>query len=250
MVKQKTKLVGVTTNYWLDKTTIPEGVPTFYERVRYNEVILKYTGAIPVMVPSLGKDMLPVLERLDGMLFTGSPSNVHPNRYGGVAPRSDNIADEVRDETTLNLLQAALKMGLPMLCICRGAQELNVAMGGSLHQHVEELPGKLDHRYVYGDDYDYGFRAVHNIEVVKGGMLEKIYQGKLDWQVNSAHGQGIDQLAKGLKVEAVAPDGIIEAYSYPDYKGWLLALQWHPEHRSVLKDWHNQVLFEEFGKQL
>ena len=149
--------------------------------------------------------------------------------------------------------------GLPILCICRGAQELNVAMGGTLFQHIEELPGKMDHRYKYeaGKTYNYGFRAVHDVTIQPGGVLEKIYDriepGKKKWMVNSAHSQGVDRLAGNLMVEAYADDGVVEAFSCPDYTKqgkYLLALQWHPEVDIVNDQPHNKILFQEFARHL
>lgn len=257
MANKKVKLVGITSNFVLDTTWTPEGVPTVQERMRYCERVIDccetdMVKPLPVIIPALGETMLPIVEKLDGIIFTGSPSNVHPDNYKGHAPRADNIADQRRDQTTLPLIRAAMERGLPLLCICRGAQELNVALGGSLHQHVEELPGKMDHRYKYvdGQSYDYGFRAVHGVTIQPGGLLEKIYNGQMTWQINSAHGQGVDRLADSLRVEAVADDGIIEAFSYPGYKNFLLGLQWHPEQAAVINEWHNKILFHEFAKHL
>lgn len=263
---KKLKLVGVTTNYMMDNSFIKDyglidGVELLVEKFRYSQRVMDCCqrddiNAVPILIPPLGEAMLPLLEKLDGLIFTGSPSNVHPNNYGGPQPRPDNIEDKKRDSTTLPMLKMAMERKIPVLCICRGAQELNVAMGGTLHQHIEELPGKMDHRYQYvkGKSYNYGFRAVHDVTVQPGGWLEKIYSkidpNKKKWLVNSAHGQGVDKLASNLRVEAVADDGVIEAFSPINHDGFFLALQWHPEVDIVIDDPQNKTLFQEFARHL
>ncbi len=113
---------------------------------RYAEAVLGGAGAIPVMIPPLGEAELAVLDRLDGLLIPGSPSNVHPDHYAGGASQTPELHDPARDATTLPLIRAAIARGMPVLAICRGIQELNVALGGTLHQQVHEVDGRLDHR--------------------------------------------------------------------------------------------------------
>ena len=265
---KKIKLVGITSNYRVDETDMQyglvDGVETTIERLRYSERVIdscQVDGitAVPVMIPPLGAAMFAVVEKLDGIIFTGSGSNVHPDNYGGTTPRADNLEDRNRDDTTLPLFKLAMARGLSILCICRGTQELNVAMGGTLFQHIEELPGKMDHRYKYekGNTYDEGFRAVHDVTIQDGGVLEKLYAriepGKKKWFVNSAHGQGVDKLAPNLLVEAYADDGVVEAVSCPAYTKqgkFLMALQWHPEVSVVIDQPHNKILFQEFARHL
>jgi putative glutamine amidotransferase len=181
---------------------------------------------IPVLDPPLAVDDL--LNSIDGLLFTGSPSNVAPRHYGGPAPRAGVMQDEHRDATALPLLNAAIEAGKPVLCICRGFQELNVALGGTLHQHVEEVPGRADHRSNDNDPLNVQYGPVHPVQVQEGGLLSRIAREKT-FSVNSLHSQGIDRLADALRAEAVAPDGQIEAVSMPAAKGYLFAVQWHPE---------------------
>ncbi len=237
-------LIAITSNAKVDEA----GLLNYYERSRYVDVIVDLCSAIPIIIPPIGDklDIAGLLARVDGFLFTGSPSNVHPENYNFHKIKEETLEDRMRDATTLPLIRAAIEYGKPTFCICRGFQELNVALGGSLHQHVEELPGKMDHRW--NDKTQ--FEPVHDIEVVKGGMLEKIYNGKTKWAVNSAHGQGIDQLAKPLQVEAWSPDGMVEAVSMPNAKGYLFGTQWHPEHATVRDDWHNKVLFDTFMNEV
>jgi putative glutamine amidotransferase len=168
------------------------------------------------------------LDSIDGLLFTGSPSNVAPKQYGGPAPREGVLQDEHRDATALPLLKGAIDAGKPVLCICRGFQELNVALGGSLHQHLQEVQGRSDHRSRDTDPPDVQYGPAHPVHVSAGGMLAQM-TAQETFSVNSLHSQGIDRLAPGLRAEAVAPDGQIEAVSLPSAKGFLFAVQWHPE---------------------
>lgn len=161
-------------------------------------------------------------------MFTGSPSNVSPSYYGGPAPREGNIADENRDATTLPLIRAAVMAGMPMLCLCRGLQELNAALGGTLFQHVKEEPGRFDHTAVNKKTIAEKYAPAHDVTVEAGRLFAKIVRER-SFKVNSLHAQAIDKLAPGLKIEACAPDGTIEAVSLPAARGFLLALQWHPE---------------------
>ncbi len=188
--------------------------------------------AVPLLIPVLEPPMAPdeILAGVDGLLFTGSPSNVAPHHYGGPALREGVMEDAHRDATSLPLLKAAIDAGKPVLCLCRGFQELNVALGGTLHQHVHEVAGKRDHREDKKADLEAQYGPAHAVRVIDGGLLSRIVREKT-FQVNSLHSQGIDRLALSLHADAVAPDGIIEAVSMPGAKGFLLGLQWHPEWR-------------------
>ena len=181
---------------------------------------------IPVKTPPL--DIAALLARLDGLLFTGAPSNIAPSLYGGRAPRPGTKLDAARDATSLPLLRAAIAAGLPTLCICRGFEELNVALGGTLDQHVHETPGRLDHLEDEAAPLDVQYGPAHAVTIVPGGLLAS-WIGVKSMMVNSLHHQGIAQLAPGLMVEALAPDGLVEAASLPGAKGFLLGVQWHPE---------------------
>jgi putative glutamine amidotransferase len=144
--------------------------------------------------------------------------------------REGVLADANRDATTLPLLRAAIAGGTPLICLCRGFQELNVAMGGTLHQHVQELPGRLDHRENHEDPLEKQYGPAHEVRVLPGGLLAGILR-EPRFQVNSLHSQGIDRLAAPLRADAIAPDETIEAVSMPEGKGFVLGLQWHPEWR-------------------
>ena len=190
---------------------------------RYGAALIAACNAIPVLLPPEGEAMLAILDRVDGILFNGSPSNVAPMRYGADFDATPDAHDPDRDATTLPMIRAAIARGIPVLGICSGMQELNVAMGGTLFQEVHKVPGRMDHRAGEGEQR---FALKH--EVTLSGSLARI-TGAERIQVNSLHGQAIDQLAEGLAVEAIAPDGTIEAIRVEGAENFALAVQWHPE---------------------
>jgi putative glutamine amidotransferase len=192
---------------------------------RYGAGLIAASNAIPVLIPPEGEAMLTLLDRLDGVMFNGSPSNVAPMRYGADFDATPDFHDPERDATTLPLIRAVLERGMPMLCICRGLQELNVALGGTLFQEVHNVPGRMDHRAGEGTR-DQLFALKHGVKL--SGTMARISGGD-EIQVNSLHGQAIDQLAPGLAVEAVAPDGTIEAVRVENAKNFAIGVQWHPE---------------------
>lgn len=218
------------------------GEPQHATPARYGAALLGAAGAIPVLLPPLGEAMLAALDRLDGLLLSGSPSNVHPSRYGTEASATPDKHDPFRDGTTLPLVRAAMARGMPVLAICRGIQELNVAMGGTLHQQVHALEGRSDHRSDRGE-LDHQFRMKHPVRL--SGQLARIV-GAEAIMVNSLHGQAIDRPAEGLVVEAVAEDGTIEAVRVQDAKAFAFGVQFHPE-------WHfatdapSRAIFAAFG---
>jgi putative glutamine amidotransferase len=189
----------------------------------------RLAGCQPLIVPSVEADELDaLLELADGVLLTGSPSNVHPSHFGENVLDEDLPLDIERDGWTLPLIRRVLERGLPMFAICRGFQETNVALGGSLHQAVQTVPGQMDHRAPADSPAEVQYGLAHEVSVQPGGVLA----GVLDEsriQVNSVHGQGVNRLAPGLRVEALAPDGLVEAFSVPDAPGFNLSVQWHPE---------------------
>ena len=197
---------------------------------KYIDAVRDGAGALPLLIPVLEPAIAAqdILAAVDGLLFTGSPSNVAPKLYGGVPPREGVLQDEHRDATAIPLLKAAIAAGKPVFCICRGFQELNVALGGTLFQHVQEVPGRIDHREDPNAPLDVQYGPAHEVTVEPGGLLSQIVRERT-FLVNSLHSQGVDQLAPALRAEAVAPDGQIEAVSMLDAKGFLLGVQWHPE---------------------
>jgi putative glutamine amidotransferase len=193
-------------------------------------VAIRGIGALPLLIPVTRPPLesAALLSRLDGLLFTGAPSNVAPAHYAGKALRPGTLLDEARDLTSLALLKAAIAAGIPTLCICRGFQELNVALGGTLDGHVHERPGALDHREDENTSLEAQYAPAHAVSIATGGILAGLL-GSKHVTVNSLHSQGIARLAPDLFAEARAPDGLIEAVSLPGSKGFLLGVQWHPE---------------------
>ncbi|HWD26447.1 MAG TPA: gamma-glutamyl-gamma-aminobutyrate hydrolase family protein [Rhizomicrobium sp.] len=217
---------------------------------KYITAVRDGADAMPVLLPVLEPPLAidDILASVDGLLFTGSPSNVSPAHYGGPEPRAGNVQDLHRDALSLPLLRAAVAAGKPVLAICRGFQELNVALGGTLYQHVEEVPGRRDHREDYDAPLDMQYGPAHDVTVAEGGVLARILTERR-FAVNSLHSQGIDRLAPGLFAEALAPDGQIEAVSLPAAKGFLLALQWHPEWKWADNP-QSRAIFAAFGAAL
>lgn len=225
-------------------------MPTHQVNDEYITAIRDGAGVLPLLIPSTDTPLaIPeILKAVDGLLFTGAPSNVAPSHYGGT-PRPGTELDPPRDAITLPLLRAAIEAGVPVLAICRGFQELNVALGGSLHQHVHEIPGRLDHREPQAAaSRDVEYAPAHTVQFAADGVLARL-TGVAGAMVNSLHHQGIDRLAPGLKAEATAPDGLIEAVSMPGASGLVLGVQWHPEWRWA-EDRVNRALFAAFGQAI
>lgn len=198
---------------------------------KYLRAVTQGVGGVPVIVPALGagSDLDALLARLDGVLLTGSPSNVEPHHYDGPASQPGTLHDPHRDATTLPLVRKAVASGLPILALCRGLQEMNVALGGSLHQNVHELPGKRDHRATPDLPREQRYAEAHQVRLTPGGFLAGL-AGKTEVAVNSLHAQAIDRLAPGLTIEAVSSeDDVIEAVRLADASGFVLGVQWHPE---------------------
>jgi putative glutamine amidotransferase len=214
---------------------------------KYIEAIVRGAEAVPVLVPALGSeiDLPSLLEACDGLLLTGSASNVEPHHYGGPASTPGTLHDANRDATTLPLIPRAVAAGLPVLAICRGFQEMNVAYGGTLHQQLHEVPGNLDHRDDESQPLEVQYGPAHEVLLEPGGELEKI-AGVSRLNVNSLHWQGVQKLGRGLTVEARAADGVIEAFSVTGSSGFSMGLQWHPEWQFA-KDPFSRALFAAFG---
>lgn len=207
-----------------------EGLPFHAVGDKYLQALTKGADTIPLMVPALGAtiDLDSVLLMVDGLLITGSTSNVHPDMYRATPSGKAVKHDPARDATTLSLIPRAIELGIPVLAICRGQQEMNVALGGTLHQHVNELDRMLDHRGDHSLPPAERYGPAHEINLIRGGMLHEL-AGADRITVNSVHHQAIDRLGDGLAVEARAPDGVIEAVRVQDAPALALGVQWHPE---------------------
>ena len=217
---------------------------------KYVMAVARASHCLPLMIPALGDwyDPYELAEKLDGLLLTGSPSNVEPHHYEGEASRPGTHHDPVRDATTLPLIRAALEVGLPLFAICRGHQELNVALGGTLHQNVHELEGRNDHRSDKTRPLDERYLERHPVTLTQGGVLQTLAGGAATAMVNSLHEQAIDRIADRLEVEAISDDGVIEATSVKGAETFALSVQWHPEHPLAL-DWPlSKAMFAAFGE--
>lgn len=219
---------------------------------KYVEAV-RLAGCQPLIVPSTAADadaLDALLELADGVLLTGSAANVHPRHFGEDVHDLALPLDPVRDAWTLRLIPRVLARGIPLLAICRGFQEVNVALGGSLHQAVQEVPGQMDHREAVDAPLAVQYGPAHDVAVVPGGLLADVLAGLADLahlRVNSLHGQGVNRLAPGLRVEATAPDGLVEAFTVTHAAGFNLSVQWHPEWQAASNP-TSMRLFAAFGK--
>jgi len=223
---------------------------------KYVNAVAHGSHAIPFFIPAFGggaeldalHDLLDVdeiLDRIDGLFLTGSPSNVEPHHYEGEPSSPDTHHDPQRDVTTLPMIRRAIERDLPILAVCRGYQELNVALGGTLHQKVQEVPGLMDHREHPELPREQQYAPVHPVRLVEGGHLQRLV-GQTEIQVNSLHQQGLDRLADELQAEAVAPDGLIEGVSHRGSLRFFIGVQWHPEWR-FRENPISSAIFEAFG---
>ena len=213
-----------------------DNMPAHSAGAKYIDAALNAAGCIPLIIPAFEQDREveagAILDRLDGLIIPGSSSNVHPHKFGQEPHCDFEPYDRPRDATSLKLITAALARGMPLLCICRGLQELNVAHGGSLDTEIHTMDGRLDHRAPQSDDHDVRYGPAHSIQIEPGSRLDQII-GQREITVNTVHRQAISRLGKGLKVEARAPDGTIEAISVISAPGFNIAVQWHPEYRAM-----------------
>ncbi|HYZ32409.1 MAG TPA: gamma-glutamyl-gamma-aminobutyrate hydrolase family protein [Crenalkalicoccus sp.] len=223
------------------------GMPNHAASDSYVRVVLGPVGGVPALLPAAGDTLASdILPRLDGLILTGSRSNVCPEFYEGPPHAEGTPEDLARDATTLPLIRAAIGAGLPLLAICRGFQELNVALGGSLDQRVQDLPGRFDHSTPADQKLARARIAkAHGVRLAPTSPLARL-AGGTEIAVNSLHNQGIRRLAPRLVAEGWAPDGTIEAVRVKDAPGFALGVQWHPEY-----DWErdslSRGLFELFG---
>ncbi len=223
---------------------------------KYIHAVAHGARALPLLIPAFGEgaelagltallEPAALVARLDGLFLPGSPSNVEPEHYAGPSSRPGTLHDPQRDATSLPLIRAALAAQLPLFAVCRGFQELNVALGGSLHQHVHEQPGLMDHREDKARPRDEQYGPAHTVRLDPDGCFAA-WLGVAEIRVNSLHGQGLDRLAEGLVAEGVAPDGLVEAVRVRDAR-FAIGTQWHPEWR-IEDNPVSRALFTAFGE--
>ena len=243
LVMRTKPIVGVTAD-----ATMKAMHPSHVAGEKYLTAVIDGSDALALIVPALGarQASAELLDAVDGLLFTGSYSNVDPHRYGGAASEPGTLHDPARDATTLPLMRAAIDAGVPVLAICRGFQEMNVSLGGTLHQRVHAVEGYDDHRENNEETLDVQYGPAHPVRLVRGGLLHRLAGGVDEVRVNSLHAQGIERLGAGLVAEAAAPDGLIEAISVENARAFALGVQWHPEWRHAA-DPLSAAIFRAFG---
>ena len=218
---------------------------------RYVNAVMQFSDVIPTLIPTClsNRDLRDYAANIDGVLLTGGRANIEPHHFGGGKFPKDEIIDPDRDHTALNLIKICVDLCMPIFGICRGIQEINVAYGGTLIYRVHECNGKKDHRMPQNDDASVEdiFKPRHIINFPQNSLLES-FTGQSRVVVNSLHGQGIDRLGEGLKVEALSEDGLVEALSIKGYKTFGIGIQWHAEfHPERAENYINKTLFKKFG---
>lgn len=214
---------------------------------QYVNAVVKGTGATAIVVPALteGNDIDAILDRVDGVMLSGSRTNVSPALYGKEETESDGPYDHARDATSFALIRRAIDRGIPLLAICRGIQELNVALGGTLVTEIQDGPGMWDHRRPDVPTRDGMYVIRQPVRIREGTCIASVL-GAGEVQVNSLHRQAIGEAAPKLAIEAVADDGTVEAVSVIGAKNFAVGVQWHPEYW-VESDVVSARLFKAFG---
>ncbi len=238
--------------------TAVSGHPAHLVVEKYISAVAVGANAQPILLPGRISDIdgrpvaqtidyAEILDLVDGIFLPGSPSNVNPTLYGRQAADQVPPADPNRDALSIGLIRAAFEAGVPMLGVCRGCQEMNVAFGGTLHPKLHEAGASLlDHRYDKTLPIPDQYAPAHEVALEPGGQFSQWLGGQTQWQVNSLHEQGVDRLAAGLVVEARAPDGVVEAFRHAGAKTFTTAIQWHPEWRFG-NDALSTAIFRAFG---
>ena len=235
-------IIGISTCYEL------QGMFNYHQTgEKYITAVINAIDGFPILIPALADklDSDQLLATVDGIMLTGSYSNVEPHNYNGNDSKPNTKHDPRRDATILPLITDAVDAGIPLLAICRGFQEMNVSFNGTLHQEIHEVDGKEDHREDASLDLDGQYEFSHSVSIAENGILSHITDNKEE-MVNSVHWQGVDELGEGLNIEAVSPDGLIEAASVSDAKNFALGVQWHPEWK-VMDIPFYKAIFEAFG---
>lgn len=241
-----TPLVGISCNIRKDRHHIGHSVGH-----RFVAATIEIVEAVPVLLPAAGPEICveTLLTHLDGLILTGGASNIEPHHYGDAPRFDDTLRDPGRDNLVLPLIRGAIERGMPLFGICRGIQELNVALGGTLHQYLHEVPGRHDHRRQRELPMAEAMNYRHTLRLTPGGVLARL-TGAETVRVNSLHGQGIDRLAERLQVEGVSEeDGTVEAVSVKDAPGFALGVQWHAEWRIDAFPLH-RMLFRAFARSV
>lgn len=223
------------------------GMPFLVLGDKYARAVKAHAQTQPVLFPLADAQQIDeLLALVDGVMLTGSPSNVHPSYFGAELADPSLPLDAARDSLTLSLVKACVAQAVPLLGICRGFQEINVALGGTLHQQVHRLPGYLDHREVPAGSYEEQYSPSHSVRFEPGCAFAH-WAGSEMAMVNSLHGQGVGRLAQGLRALGHAPDGLVEAFEVEGARAFAYAVQWHPEWRTSDNPFY-AAIFQAFGE--
>jgi putative glutamine amidotransferase len=246
MNRRYAPIVGITAN--VRTSDVNPNVRQHSVSESYGQVIADIANAMPMFLPPLGESMCidTLLNTLDGLVLTGGAANIEPHHYGQTPAPGEDPRDPGRDRLVLPLIRRAVALGLPVLGVCRGIQEINVALGGTLHQRLHNVEGRGDHRRNREIAWDDSMAPRHCLRLTPGGVLAKIAGGQ-SAEVNSLHGQGLDRVADDLRVEALCEDGTIEAVSLKREDQFLLGVQWHPEYRTTDHAFYTAI-FAAFGQ--
>jgi len=239
-------VVGVIGNFLM----IDGSYPAHAGGTMNTEAVAGVAGAMPLLVPCDPRLVTPqeLMQTCDGFVFTGGRPNVHPAEYGEPEIEVPGGYDRARDAVTLPLIRALVARGQPFLGLCRGFQELNVAMGGSLYPEIRDLPGRMNHRMPPEGTLDERFALRHKVRFTDGGPFARLF-GAPEVMTNSLHGQGIRRAGARIVIDGTAPDGTPEAIYVRDAPGFTLSVQWHPEYHAA-RDPVSRTLFEAFGDAL
>jgi putative glutamine amidotransferase len=239
----KRPVVGIIGNMNL----LNESYPVHAGGTMNSQAVADVAGCLPVIIPSDPRfvSVADLLDLCDGFLLTGGRPNVHPQEYGEEETEAHGCFDRSRDAITLPLVRACVERGQPFLGICRGFQEVNVAMGGTLHPEIRDLPGRMNHRMPPDGTLEEQFALRHAVRFTPGGVFHRL-MGAEEVMTNSLHGQGINRPGPRIVVDGLAPDGTAEALHIRDAPGFTLSVQWHPEWNAS-DDPVSRPLFAAFG---
>jgi len=239
-------VVGIVGNHHLVNDTFP----AFLAGEMVARAVVEAAGALPLIVPADAAlaDPSAVQAACDGFLFPGGRANVHPEEYGHAATPAHGTFDRGRDRLALRLIRDCVESGQPLLAICRGFQELNVAMGGTLHPEIRDLPGRMNHRMPPEGTLEEKFALRHDVTLTPGGVFARIFGAEVV-RTNTLHGQGIEEKGPRIVIDGTAPDGTAEAIYVEGAPGFALGVQWHAEYRAI-EDPVSRPLFAAFGAAL
>ncbi|NOD48368.1 MULTISPECIES: gamma-glutamyl-gamma-aminobutyrate hydrolase family protein [unclassified Ruegeria] len=236
-------VVGIIGNSYL----MNDQYPTHAGGTMNSDAVANVSGCLPLLIPADPRYVTvdELLEVCDGFLLTGGRPNVHPEEYGEPETEAHGEFDRARDAITLPLVRACVERGQPFLGICRGFQEVNVAMGGTLYPEIRDLPGRMNHRMPPDGTLEEKFALRHVVTLDEGGVFHDLF-GAVEVMTNTLHGQGIKTIGERVVIDGHAPDGTPEAIYIKDAPGFTLSVQWHPEWDAI-NDPVSRPLFEAFG---